>query len=265
MRPLRELHDLSGRVAILTGGAGGVARGFAETALELGARILLVDIDENACNARARELGKDDRVQSFAANLADPHTARLIVSEAMRRFGRLDILVNNAAFTGTTELAGFAVPFAEQTGEAWDAALRVNLTAPFLLAQAAHPLLRESAHGVIVNVGSIYGTLGPNFSLYEGTSMANPAAYGASKGGLINLTRYLATTFAPRVRVNAISPGGLFAHQPEAFVGRYEKLTPLGRMGSEEDLKGIFAFLVSDASAYVTGQNMMIDGGWSAW
>ena len=122
-----------------------------------------------------------------------------------------------------------------------------------------------AGRGAIINIGSIYGTVGPDFSLYEGTSMANPAAYGASKGGLAQLTRYLATALAPLVRVNTISPGGIARGQPASFVERYRSRTPLGRMGAEEDLKGAVAFLASDAAAYVTGQNLLVDGGWSAW
>jgi NAD(P)-dependent dehydrogenase (short-subunit alcohol dehydrogenase family) len=117
----------------------------------------------------------------------------------------------------------------------------------------------------IINIGSIYGELGPDWSLYEGTSMANPAAYSASKGGLIQLTRWLATTLAPNIRVNAISPGGIFRNQPDVFVKRYEGRTPLARMATENDFRGAVAYLASDMSSYVTGKNMMVDGGWGEW
>ena len=116
-----------------------------------------------------------------------------------------------------------------------------------------------------MNIGSIYSLLGPDMKIYSGTSMGNPAAYGASKGGLLQLTRYLATTLAPDVRVNMITPGGVFRAQPTAFVDRYEANVPLGRMAAEEDLKGAVAYLASDLSAYVTGQNLVVDGGWSVW
>ncbi len=112
---------------------------------------------------------------------------------------------------------------------------------------------------------SIYGMVGPDFSLYAGTSMGNPAAYAASKGGLLQLTRYLATALAPRVRVNAITPGGIVRGQPPAFIERYVAKTPLGRMATEEDFKGAIAYLASDLSRYVTGQNLVVDGGWTAW
>jgi NAD(P)-dependent dehydrogenase (short-subunit alcohol dehydrogenase family) len=157
------------------------------------------------------------------------------------------------------------VPFAEQLPATWRKALEVNLTAPFVLTQMCAPALASSGHGSVINVSSIYGVGGPNWSLYAGTTMGNPAAYAASKGGLIQLTRWLATTLAPKIRVNAISPGGVSNHQAETFVQRYIALTPLGRMATEEDFKGAVAFLASDLSAYVTGQNLMVDGGWTTW
>ena len=127
------------------------------------------------------------------------------------------------------------------------------------------PLLKAAKSGCIVNIASIYGMYGPDWGLYEGTSMSNPAAYAASKGGLIQLTRWLATTVAPDIRVNSISPGGIFRGQPEEFVNRYKDRTPLGRMANEEDFRGAIAYLSSDLSQYVTGINLPIDGGWGVW
>ena len=153
----------------------------------------------------------------------------------------------------------------EQSTEAWRLALEVNLTAPFVLAQACAPALSQTGHGSIININSIYGMVGPDMSLYKETSMGNPAAYAASKGGLMQLTRWLATTLAPRVRANSITSGGVWRNQPEAFTSRYTERTPLKRMATEEDLKGAVAYLASDLAAYVTGQNLIVDGGWTAW
>jgi len=157
------------------------------------------------------------------------------------------------------------VPFEEQTVDTWRRAIEVNLTAAFDLSKALLPKLKKSGNSSIINVASIYGVTGPVHSMYEDTEMGNPAAYSASKGGLIQFTRWLATTIAPEVRVNAISPGGIYRNQPESFVNRYNERTPLGRMAAEEDLKGIIAYLASDMSKYVTGQNINIDGGWTVW
>jgi NAD(P)-dependent dehydrogenase (short-subunit alcohol dehydrogenase family) len=177
----------------------------------------------------------------------------------------LNILVNNAAFVGASDLPGWGVPFEQQTIETWRRALEVNLTAVFDLCQGFTPLLKEAEGASIINIASIYGLNGPDWGLYEGTSMSNPAAYGASKGGLIQLTRWLATTIAPYIRVNSISPGGVFRRQPESFLRRYKAKTPLGRMANEDDFRGVMAYLGSDMSSYVTGQNLIVDGGFGTW
>jgi NAD(P)-dependent dehydrogenase (short-subunit alcohol dehydrogenase family) len=267
MKRVAELLDMKGRVALITGGAGHLGRTFAEALAELGASVVIVDRATDACAAAADTLRRHAGGEALgvSADLADPAAPAAVVARALEAFGRIDVLVNNAAFTGASGLEGYAVPFPDQSLEAWDAALRVNLTVAFLLVKAARAALEVSGNGVVVNVASIYGVVGPNMGLYEGTTMGNPAAYGATKGGLVQLTRYLATVLAPKVRVNAISPGGIERGQDEAFVRRYASLTPLRRMGREEDLKGVMAFLASDASAYVTGQNLLVDGGWTSW
>jgi NAD(P)-dependent dehydrogenase (short-subunit alcohol dehydrogenase family) len=203
--------------------------------------------------------------QFFNVDLTSEAQTRDLVVRVLNTFGRLDVLVHTAAFVGTTERNGWNVPFAQQSVAAWEEAMRVNLTSAFVLAQEAAPALIESGHGAIVLVSSIYGVIGPDLSLYQGTTMGNPVAYGASKGGLLQLTRYLATLLAPSVRVNALSPGGVLRGQPVEFVRRYEARTPLKRMAVEDDIKGAAAYLASDLSAYVTGQNLLVDGGFSAW
>ncbi len=267
MRRLSELESMRGRVAIITGGAGHLGRAFGEALAERGATVVVVDRDEAACSARAAELTAYAGTEAFgiSADLARPDELATIVPKTLERCGRIDVLVNNAAFTGASGLRGYAVPFSDQTLDAWDAALRVNLTAVFQLCQTARAALEASGAGAIINIASIYGMVGPDFSLYAGTSMGNPAAYAASKGGLLQLTRYLATALAPRVRVNAITPGGIERGQPPAFIERYVAKTPLGRMATEEDFKGAIAYLASDLSRYVTGQNLVVDGGWTAW
>lgn len=267
MKRTDELFDLAGRVAMITGGAGHLGLAFGEAFVERGASVFLVDRDAAACEARAHVLISHGGTQviGHAADLASRDAGQQVVDACIARFGRLDILVNNAAYTGASGLGGYAVPLPQQTLEAWEAALRVNLTAPFALVLAAREALMASGRGAVINVSSIYGSVGPNMSLYEGTPMGNPAAYGASKGGLEQLTRYLATTLAPSVRVNALAPGGIERGQPESFRQRYVQLTPMNRMANEEDFKGAALFLASDASRYVTGQTLLVDGGFTAW
>ncbi|HWV40183.1 SDR family oxidoreductase [Pseudorhodoplanes sp.] len=263
-RSIKDLMDLSGRVAVVTGGAGHIGREICDTLAELGAAVVVVD--RQGAKTCADRVASDFSVKTLALDidLSDEAATRSIAASVERRFGRCDILINNAAFVGTSNLIGWAVPFAEQSAETWRQAIEVNLTAVFALSQSLAPLL-SSRGGSIVNIASIYGNLGPDWRRYKGTVMGNPAAYAASKGGLIQLTRWLATTLSPQVRVNAISPGGVERAQPQAFADQYNAQTPLGRMAREEDFKGAIAFLASDASAYVTGQNLMVDGGYSAW
>ncbi|MBP7687328.1 MAG: SDR family oxidoreductase [Thermoflexales bacterium] len=267
MKSLKEMMNLQGRVALITGGAGHIGAAMGEALAELGAAIAVLDLDAAACQTVADRLYGEYGVPTLPLpiDLNDEAAVRSVAASVQQQFGRLDILINNAALVGTSDLKGWATPFAEQLSATWRKALEVNLTAPFVLIQACTEALMASGHGSIINVGSIYGVVGPNMNLYKGTAMGNPAAYGASKGGLMQLTRWLATNLAPAIRVNAITPGGVWRNQAEAFVERYTALTPLGRMAVEDDFKGAVAYLASDLSAYVTGHNLIIDGGWTTW
>lgn len=266
-RPLSDLMSLAGRTAVVTGGAGPLGSVLSATLAELGARVAVVDLNQEASAAAAAALPTVEGGEhlGIGANLMDAGAAAHIVERVEAATGALDVIVNNAAFTGTSGVPGYAVPFEEQTDEAFLAASDLNLRAPFSLVRTALPLLRASGHGAVVNVSSMYGLVGPNMRLYDGTAMGNPAAYGATKGGIAQLTRYLATVLAPDIRVNAIAPGGIARGQAEQFVERYEALTPLRRMGTEDDMRGAVAWLAGDAAAYVTGQVIAVDGGWTAW
>ncbi|MES2755188.1 MAG: SDR family oxidoreductase, partial [Pseudomonadota bacterium] len=234
--------------------------------LEHGCRVIVVDRAQDALDAAAETLvTRGAAVETHVADLEDATDRAALIDAIGQRPSGLDILVNNAAFVGDSGLAGWATPFEQQSVDTWRRALEVNLTAPFHLSQAFAPLLTASGHGSIINIGSIYGVVGPDLALYEGTSMGNPAAYAAGKGGLLQLTRWLSTVLAPAVRVNAISPGGIARGQSAAFVDRYLARTPMQRMGTEEDFQGAAHFLASDLSRWVTGQNIVVDGGWTAW
>jgi NAD(P)-dependent dehydrogenase (short-subunit alcohol dehydrogenase family) len=267
MRTLKQLMDLDGRTALVTGGAGHIGSVICETLAELGASVAVLDLDQTACNAVSQKINNNNGVKAFglAVDLNDLEAVRSAPSQVVNELGGLDIVIHCAAYGGDTKFPGWAVPFDQQSAEAWERAIRVNLTSAFVLSQAAREALDQSTHGSIVFVSSIYGVAGPDMSLYEDTTMANPAGYGASKGGLLQLMRYLATVLAPSIRVNAISPGGVLRQQPEVFQQRYQKRTPLDRMATEEDLKGAVAYLASDLSQYVTGHNLVVDGGWTTW
>lgn len=268
MKTTQQLMQLSGRRALVTGGAGHIGLAVCETLLELGATVSITDIDPAACSERAQllsSLAGLDRVFSVPGDLGDESRVRNIVKEATERMGGLGIFVHCAGYTGMTKIAGWAVPFDQQSLQAFEAAMRVNVGSAFVAVQAGRQALEDSGHGSVVLVGSIYGVVGPDMRLYESTELVNPAGYAVSKGGLLQMTRYLATVLAPGIRVNCLSPGGIERGQPEAFRDRYVARTPLQRMGTEEDIKGAVAYLASDLSKYTTGQHLVVDGGFTAW
>ena len=255
--------SLAGRFGVITGGLGPLGWVLATDLAQAGATILVVDLP-----AQFERLTNDDLpagIETLACDLLVTEHLAALVTRVEQQSGGLSFLINNAAFTGGSHLTGYACAFEDQTDEAFDAALALNLAVPFRLARRLAPSLRRSSHGAIVNIASIYGLVGPDLELYSGTDMGNPAGYAASKGGLVQLTRYLATVLAPDVRVNCVSPGGIFRGQDPTFVDRYEARTPLGRMATEADIAGAVRWLVSGAAAYVTGQVIAVDGGWTAW
>ena len=265
MKDLKTLMDMTGRRALITGGAGHLGRTMGDSLAELGAEVLLVDVPGAQTQAVADEIAarRSVAVTALDCDLEDADARAALASQVAP--GGLSVLVNNAAFVGTSGLAGWAEPFERQSVETWRRAVEVNLTAGFHLCQLFAPVLKAGPGGSIINIASIYGQWGPDYALYEGTTMANPAAYGASTGGLIQFTRWLSTPLGPDVRANVISPGGVARGQPESFVSRYTERTPLKRMATEEDFRGAVAYLASDLSAYVTGQVLAVDGGWGAW
>jgi NAD(P)-dependent dehydrogenase (short-subunit alcohol dehydrogenase family) len=258
----KRLMNLKGRKALLSGGAGHLGLAIGQALVELGATVAVLDRGEKACAARARSL-----VRAVAApcDLSDEAATRAAVRGVVSRLGGLDILVHAAGYVGDTCVPGWSAPFEKQTAGAFEEALRVNLVSAFVMVQEARTALARSGAGSVILISSIYGQVAPDWSLYDGTGMANPVAYGASKGALAQMTRYLATLLSPSSRVNAISPGGVLRGQPESFLRRYVARTPLRRLATEEDVKGAVAFLASDLSAYVTGQDIAVDGGWTAW
>jgi NAD(P)-dependent dehydrogenase (short-subunit alcohol dehydrogenase family) len=266
LKSLSKLMNLAGRRALVVGGAGYIGRTAASTLAEMGATISILDlplaIQEQ--NSTVSQIGGGN-VAFIDCDLNDEKSTRAAAQTVLETMGGLDILVHCAAHGGAVDDSGWIAPFESQTVSAWDNALRVNLTSAFVLAQEFQQAMAVSGNGSIILFSSIYGLVGPDWGLYRETEMANPIGYGASKGGLLQVMRYLTTELAPNVRVNAISPGGVWRDQPELFHDRYKARVPLGRMATEEDLKGAVAYLASDLSAYVTGHNLVVDGGWTTW
>jgi NAD(P)-dependent dehydrogenase (short-subunit alcohol dehydrogenase family) len=264
MKKISDLMNLKGRCALITGATGGIGQEIALTIAELGGNLILVDRPKSNYDVLKQKIlvNWNVNIECMDCNLESEKSRMELIDYVITGNTKLDILVNNAAFVGDSNLDGWVDDFSKQTIETWNRALEVNLTVPFHLSQAFTPLLLKSGNGSIINIASIYGINAPDHSLYEGTNMGNPAGYSVSKGGLIQLTRWLSTTISPDVRVNSISPGGVWRNQPKQFVERYEQRTPLERMATEEDFKGAIAYLSSNLSAYVTGQNIVVDGGW---
>lgn len=258
--------DLSGRVALVAGGSGNIGRAICIGLARHGAEVIVTDLVQSHCDDVIRHLPASESAvhQAVGADLSIPSGIDMIM-ECCRARGRLDIVVHCVGLTSSTPLAGYAVPFEQQTLEAWERAVNVNLTSAFLLAKGVNDLIRQSSAGSFILLSSIYGMVGPRMELYESTGMGNPIAYGVSKGGILQLMRYLATLWAPAVRVNCVSSGGVERGQDSVFVKRYEQQTPMRRMANVGDVVGPVLFLAGDAARYVTGQNLAVDGGWTCW
>lgn len=254
---LKRLFDLTGKVVLITGGAGQLAGQFAEGFAEAGAELVLTDVREDLLNLRCRDYGQRNlKASSCPAELTDPNSVSQLFERINDEFGRLDILVNNG---GKTTF----VAFEETEPEEFLEVLDVHLKGSFMMVQNALPLMKRQG-GSIINIGSIYGMVGADQRIYGDSGINSSSAYAAAKGGMISFTRYLASYLSEyNIRVNCISPGGFYAGQDPAFVKNYCRNTLLGRMGDDHDLKGVGVFLASDAAKYITGVNLPVDGGWT--
>lgn len=263
----QELFSLADKRVLVTGASGHLGSALVKWMVADGAYVYLLDrdLEQLSVVANGLEETRPHQVALFSVDLEERQERENFAKQLGGATPQLDGIVHNAAFVGTSAGEGWSTSFEQQMLEPWARSLEVNLTAPFHLTQLLMPLLKKSPSPSIVSVGSIYGILGPDWGLYEGLEMGNPAGYAASKGGMIQLTRWLATTLGPHIRANSVSPGGIARLQPKEFVDAYVAKTPLRRMANEQDIVGAIVFLLSDASAYMTGQNLMVDGGFSAW
>ncbi len=270
---MQDAFDLSQRIAFVTGGAGLLGAEFCRALSEAGAGVVVADVDEHAAQAVAKSISvAGQSALAVALDVTQPESAKRAVEETMDRFGRLDILVNSAALdpkfdpTHAREQSG---AFEDYPLELWNQALAVNLTGMFLCSQACvRPMLDQNA-GVIINICSTYGLVGPDQRIYQKAGQPprfKPVYYSTTKAGVLGLTRYLASYYAGKgIRVNALSPGGVFNDHDDTFVQAYSARTILGRMARPDELNGAILFLASDASSYMTGANLVVDGGWTAW
>jgi NAD(P)-dependent dehydrogenase (short-subunit alcohol dehydrogenase family) len=268
-----DQFKLDGRTAVVTGGAGLLGSGFCRTLAQVGAAVVVADHALPTARAVAEEIvANGGRALALESDVTRPESVCAMTAKAKEMFGSLDILVCSAALDPkfdphTDEMHDES--FERLPLETWRQALDVNLTGVFLSAQAAAPLMLEGGGGVMVLISSIYGLTAPDQRIYRQPDTApryKPAWYSASKAGLLGLARYLASYYAGRgIRVNALSPGGVFNDNPDDFVQAYSARTMLGRMADKDEMNAALLFLASDASSYMTGANLVVDGGWTAW
>ena len=270
---IQSLFDLSGRVAIVTGGAGMLGYHHGTILAAAGANVILLDLARTSPWIRAEQLqvAHGTECLGLAADITSEESLLKVRDAILDKFGRIDILINNAANNPKVE----ADPQGKQWSrlenfplDVWNADIAVGLTGAFLCSRIFGTEMAKRARGVIVNVSSDLGVIAPDQRLYrkdgipEDQQPVKPITYSVVKTGLIGLTRYLSTYWtAQQIRVNAISPGGVFAGQPQEFTSKLHQLIPMGRMANEDEYEGAILFLCSDASSYMTGHNLIVDGG----
>jgi NAD(P)-dependent dehydrogenase (short-subunit alcohol dehydrogenase family) len=242
---------LQDKVIIVTGGNG------------LLGREMVADIKQSGGIAISADIGQETDLQNglLKCDITDENSIDQSIAAVVEHYGRIDGLVNNA-YPRTPD---WGSDFEDMTAESLKKNVDWQLNSYILMCQRVIAQMKKQERGSIVNISSIYGVVGNDFSIYEGTSINPPAPYSAIKGGLINFSRFLASKFGSnQIRVNTVSPGGIFDHQPESFVNRYEEKVPMKRMGLPKDIAPAVTFLLSDRAGYITGQNLVVDGGWTA-
>jgi 2-deoxy-D-gluconate 3-dehydrogenase len=274
MTNLAEMFDLTGRVAVVTGGVGLLGKQFCQTMAAAGAAVAVVDVDIDACGQVAAEL-EAQGLQALAAptDITNPDQTAKMVANTLERFGRLDILVNSAALDPKFDPNKIgeqgANAFEDYPLEAWQQALDVNLTGMYLCSQAAVKPMLAQGKGVIINLCSMYGLAAPDQRLYHREGQPpqfKPVTYTVTKAGVLGFTKYLAAYYAGKnIRVNALTPGGVFNNHDDEFVERYSARSIMGRMAEPDEMNGAILFLASEASSYMTGANLVVDGGWTTW
>ncbi len=270
------LFGLDGRVVIITGGAGMLGREYAPAVARAGGTAVVADLDADTVTQVARKVTDETGrpALGIATDITSKASVGAMVELARERFGSIDGLINNAAINpkfDADEAGKHVLTFEDYPLEMWQQSLDVNITGMFLCCQAVAPAMLAQGRGTIVNVSSTYGLVGPDQRLYETGDpdvppSIKPVDYSVTKSAVLGLTRYLAAYWGDKgIRVNTFTPGGVRNEQDEGFVARYGSRTPMGRMARRDEYCGALVFLMSDASSYMTGSNLVADGGWTAW
>lgn len=261
-----KIFSLEGKIAIVTGGAGLFGKPISSALAEAGAHVIIASRNEAKCQVYADELtSRNLKAEGMSLDLADEQSIQDFTVKIHKKHGSVDILVNNAVSReGFQDLENISK--AE-----WEKAQTINSTGLMLLTQAVVKVMREQNSGNIINIGSIQGTVGPNFPVYGDTGMTSPINYTYDKWGMVGFTKWIANYYGKfNIRANCISPGGYGPGVAEMigndeFIENYKRLTPLGRFATDDDIKGPVVFLASEASAFITGHNLLVDGGWTSW
>lgn len=267
----QKLFSLEGKTALVTGSLGLIGKEHCRALHEAGANVVIADLNGDACASFSETL--DERAMGVSLDVTDKNSMSKVLEQILDKFGALEILVNNAAINDMFESPKAATEqskFENYPLELWQKSIDVNLTGVFLCSQVFGSYMAAKGKGSIINVASTYGITAPDQSLYiqeDGTQVFfKPPAYSATKGAVIMFTRYLAAYWGSAgVRVNTLSPGGVENGQDDFFIKKYAAKTPLGRMAQPGDYRGALVFLASDSSSYMTGANLVVDGGWTAW
>lgn len=267
------MFSLEDKVVLITGAIGILGKEFCKGLAENKADLALVDLDEEQCEKVATQLQSDFgiRAKGYGCDITNKAEVQATVKKIVDDFSRIDVLFNNAASKGSS-LEKFFTPYEEFELDTWKEIMSVNIDGMFLVSQAVGvQMLKQKTGGSIIQTASIYGVVAPDQSIYKGSSymgmeINTPAVYSASKSAVIGLTKYLASYWGDKnIRVNTLTPGGIESGQNEVFKNNYSRRVPMKRMGNSSELVGALVFLASDASSYVTGQNIIVDGGLSAW
>jgi len=265
-----DILNLDGKTAILTGSAGRIGHQFSHALSAAGANVILVDIEEQKNKKLEKELKKKYYTKPFSLtiDITNEKEVKKLNQIVLKKYKKIDILVNNAHYSPRTHPSRDA-PFEKFPLDLWEKIVHLNLTSIFLCSREIGKTMLKQKKGVIVNISSIYGMVGADQRIYGKTKLNSPAHYATVKGGIVNLTRYLAACWGRKnIRVNTLTLGALYdtyLHKDKTFVKNYEDRTILGRMARKNDFDGALLFLASDASNYMTGANLVIDGGWTAW
>lgn len=262
---------LDDKVVIVTGGTGILGRLYCRRLAEAGAQIIIADLDQEACSSLAGEIRRETGRQAVGrtVDLSQEQSVVAWAKEILTEFGEVDVLINNAA----AKSPNFFAPLEKFPVEDWNKVLAVNVTGMFLASREIGASMAQRGKGNIINISSIYGVVGPDQRIYEGSwyeemggAINTPLIYSATKGAVVAMTRYMATYWGAKgVRTNTLTPGGVTSGQNEVFDGKYSARVPLGRMAEADEMVGALLFLASDASTYMNGQNIIVDGGWTAW